>query len=133
MQVMHFSSMLAYFIPQKNTLENNKKFVKFFIQKVNKSFMFLLNSFFYIESIFLSYKYIEGTLKWVSTLDIYGKYSQADRQPFPCPQQIKNTCGFVKTYKNFSMFWIMNAGHMVSYNIITLLIPNTHMINLCDY
>uniref|UniRef100_K1QG04 Carboxypeptidase n=1 Tax=Magallana gigas TaxID=29159 RepID=K1QG04_MAGGI len=54
-----------------------------------------------------------GTLKWVSTLDIYGKYSKVDRQPFPCPQQIKNTCGFVKTFKNFSMFWIMNAGHMV--------------------
>ncbi|XP_052676271.1 retinoid-inducible serine carboxypeptidase-like [Crassostrea angulata] len=54
-----------------------------------------------------------GTLKWVSTLDIYGKYTEADRQPFPCPQQMKNTCGFVKTYKNFSMFWIMNAGHMV--------------------
>uniref|UniRef100_A0A8W8LQN6 BTB domain-containing protein n=1 Tax=Magallana gigas TaxID=29159 RepID=A0A8W8LQN6_MAGGI len=54
-----------------------------------------------------------GTLKWVSTLDIYGKYFKADGQPFPCPQQIKNTCGFVKTYKNFSIFWIMNAGHMV--------------------
>lgn len=54
-----------------------------------------------------------GTLKWVSTLNIYGKYSKAERQQFPCPQQIKNTCGFVKTYENFSMFWIMNAGHMV--------------------
>lgn len=41
--------------------------------------MFLLNNFFYIELIFLSYKYIEGILKWVSILDIYGKYFKVDR------------------------------------------------------
>lgn len=76
--------------------------------------------------------YIEGTLKWVGTLDIYRKYSKAERQPFPCPQQIKNACGFVKTYENFSMFRIMNAGHVVSY-IISFLIPNIHMINLRHY
>lgn len=93
--------------------------------------MFSFNQYLFpITSIFFSYKYIEGTLKWVSTLDIYGKYSKAERQQFPCPQQIINTCGFVKTYENFSMFWIMNAGHMVSYSNIIFLILNINMINL---
>nr|XP_022297204.1 retinoid-inducible serine carboxypeptidase-like [Crassostrea virginica] len=53
-----------------------------------------------------------GTLQWVKSLEIFSEYSQSEREPFACSLS-SNTCGFVKSYKNFSFFWIMNAGHMV--------------------
>ncbi|XP_022297386.2 retinoid-inducible serine carboxypeptidase-like [Crassostrea virginica] len=53
-----------------------------------------------------------GTLQWVKSLEIFSEYSQSEREPFACSLN-SNTCGFVKSYKNFSFFWIMNAGHMV--------------------
>ena len=54
----------------------------------------------------------KGTLQWVKSLEIFSEYSQSEREPFACSLN-SNTCGFVKSYKNFSFFWIMNAGHMV--------------------
>ncbi|XP_061187870.1 retinoid-inducible serine carboxypeptidase-like isoform X2 [Saccostrea echinata] len=53
-----------------------------------------------------------GTLRWVETLKIFKDYELAEREPFKCPNT-SNTCGFEKTYNNFSFFWIMDAGHMV--------------------
>ena len=60
--------------------------------------------------------FFKGTLQWVKSLEIFSEYSQSEREPFACSLN-SNTCGFVKSYKNFSFFWIMNAGHMVGIEI----------------
>ncbi|OWF39721.1 Retinoid-inducible serine carboxypeptidase [Mizuhopecten yessoensis] len=52
-----------------------------------------------------------GTEKWIESLDVYPKFLTAKRTSIPDP--VTNlTSGFVKTYKNFSVYWILGAGHM---------------------
>lgn len=52
-----------------------------------------------------------GTEKWVETLDIYPQFYNTSRESIPDPVT-GLTSGFVKTYKNFAMYWILDAGHM---------------------
>ncbi len=43
-------------------------------------------------------------------------YKNALRKSFNNPDG--NIAGFVKTYKTFSFYWVLNAGHMVSHMVI---------------
>ncbi|XP_033737021.1 retinoid-inducible serine carboxypeptidase-like [Pecten maximus] len=52
-----------------------------------------------------------GTEKWVETLDIYPEFFTSKRTAISDPVT-GLTSGFVKTYKNFAMYWILGAGHM---------------------
>ncbi|XP_060067140.1 retinoid-inducible serine carboxypeptidase-like [Ylistrum balloti] len=52
-----------------------------------------------------------GTEKWVESLDIYPHFLTSKRTTIPDPVT-GLTSGYVKTYKNFSMYWILGAGHM---------------------
>lgn len=53
-----------------------------------------------------------GTEKWITQLGIYSSYFNATRQPLYDPYT-KLTTAFYKTVKNFSVYWILDAGHMV--------------------
>ncbi|KAH3862982.1 retinoid-inducible serine carboxypeptidase-like [Dreissena polymorpha] len=53
-----------------------------------------------------------GTEQWVHTLTIADQYKLASRTPILDPFT-KLTSGYVKTYNNFSFYWILDAGHMV--------------------
>lgn len=54
-----------------------------------------------------------GTLKWVQGLKWPGikGFIKAPRTPIVLDKNL--TAGFFKTFKNFSFFWILRAGHMV--------------------
>uniref|UniRef100_A0A2I9LNU5 Carboxypeptidase n=1 Tax=Centruroides hentzi TaxID=88313 RepID=A0A2I9LNU5_9SCOR len=54
-----------------------------------------------------------GTLQWIYKLKWPGipSFQQAARKPFVFPPN--RTAGFVKSFKNFRLFWIMKSGHMV--------------------
>lgn len=53
-----------------------------------------------------------GTEKWIEKLDVYPEYKKATR--FAILDPVTDlTSAFGKTYKKFSMYWILNAGHMV--------------------
>ncbi|XP_063443920.1 retinoid-inducible serine carboxypeptidase-like [Mytilus trossulus] len=53
-----------------------------------------------------------GTEKWITQLGIYKDYYNATRQPLYDPYT-KLTTAFYKSVKNFSVYWILDAGHMV--------------------
>ena len=53
-----------------------------------------------------------GTEKWITQLGIYSSYFNSTRQPLYDPFT-KLTTAFYKTVKNFSVYWILDAGHMV--------------------
>ena len=40
----------------------------------------------------------------------------------------REVAGYVKTYKNFSFYWILDAGHMVSH-VICWLIHDTAVVS----
>ena len=51
---------------------------------------------------------------WVYTLENAPEFRKATRTPVLHPVT-KLTSGYVKTAKNFSFYWILDAGHMVGY------------------
>ncbi|KAL3878075.1 hypothetical protein ACJMK2_035707 [Sinanodonta woodiana] len=53
-----------------------------------------------------------GTEAWVYRLDIAENFRKATRIPVFNPAT-KLTSGFVQSAKNFSFYWILDAGHMV--------------------
>jgi serine carboxypeptidase 1 len=58
-----------------------------------------------------------GTLAWIEKLQWSGlpDFMKASRSPLYPPSGVatKNTGAFLQTYENFSIFWILKAGHMV--------------------
>jgi len=56
-----------------------------------------------------------GAERWIAKLQwpSLDEFQAADRTPLYLDAMQKNTQGFVKTFDNFSLFYIMNAGHMV--------------------
>jgi serine carboxypeptidase 1 len=60
--------------------------------------------------------YFIGTEKWITQLGIYSSYFNSTRQPLYDPYT-KLTTAFYKTVKNFSVYWILDAGHMVIIDI----------------
>ncbi|XP_015927838.1 retinoid-inducible serine carboxypeptidase isoform X2 [Parasteatoda tepidariorum] len=54
-----------------------------------------------------------GTLAWIEKLNWPGNkgFMTAPKKPLTFPND--RTGGFVKTFKQFSFFWILKAGHMV--------------------
>jgi len=56
-----------------------------------------------------------GAEKWINKLKWPGlsTFKSTPRKPIYLPETGKNTQAFVKTYENFSLYYIMNAGHMV--------------------
>lgn len=59
-----------------------------------------------------------GTLAWIERLQWSGlpDFMKANRSPLYPPSGVstKNTGAFLQTYENFSVYWILKAGHMVS-------------------
>ncbi|XP_053392637.1 retinoid-inducible serine carboxypeptidase-like isoform X1 [Mercenaria mercenaria] len=53
-----------------------------------------------------------GTEEWMSRLTVADLFRDAEHKPILDPVT-KLTSGFVKKAKNFSFYWILNAGHMV--------------------
>ncbi|XP_050391010.1 retinoid-inducible serine carboxypeptidase [Patella vulgata] len=53
-----------------------------------------------------------GTESWVNRLNIAEEFNSASRKPILNPMT-DLTSGFVKKAKNFSFYWILDAGHMV--------------------
>ncbi len=53
-----------------------------------------------------------GTEKWINSLKWSGLPSFQNAQKTPLTGPTGNT-GYFKTYKNFTFYWILKAGHMV--------------------
>ena len=58
-----------------------------------------------------------GAESWISKLDWDGlpKFLNSSRKPLYAPSKLatKDTGAFLKNYKNFGLYYILNAGHMV--------------------
>ena len=58
-----------------------------------------------------------GTLAWIERLNWPGLsgFMKAKRSPLYPPSGVatRDTGAFLQSYENFSLFWIMKAGHMV--------------------
>ena len=61
---------------------------------------------------------ISGTLAWIERLQWSGlpDFMKANRSPLYPPSGVstKDTGAFLQTYENFSVYWILKSGHMVS-------------------
>jgi len=56
-----------------------------------------------------------GTEKWVQNLTWSGlaKFNKSYRTSLYVAPNSRQVAGYVKSYKNFSFYWILDAGHMV--------------------
>jgi serine carboxypeptidase 1 len=56
-----------------------------------------------------------GTERWVQKLTWSGlpMFNSTNRSPFFVPTQPYYVAGYVKSYKKFSFYWILDAGHMI--------------------
>lgn len=61
-----------------------------------------------------------STVGWVQKLNWSGakEWKNSERSALVIDNSIE---GYVQGYKNFKMFWVNRAGHMVYYPIISLL------------
>lgn len=61
-----------------------------------------------------------GAESWIAKLDWSGllQFLNSSREPLYAPSKLakKQTGAFVKSYKNFELYYILNAGHMVPIN-----------------
>jgi len=59
-----------------------------------------------------------GTEAWVQKLNWPGlqNYNTAPRKPYHAEKVTNGPAGYIKSYENFSFYWILNAGHMVPYD-----------------
>jgi len=63
-----------------------------------------------------------GTEKWVQNLTWTGleKFNKTWRTSLYVVPDTRQVAGYVKSYKNFSFYWILDAGHMVFSVIFSL-------------
>jgi len=54
-----------------------------------------------------------GTQNWINSLKWSGLKNFQTSQKTPISSQMGNAVGFFKSYKNFTFYWILKAGHMV--------------------
>ena len=63
-----------------------------------------------------------GTLAWVDRLKWSGlpDFKKAPRVPLypPSGKADLNTGAFLQKYENFHFYWIMDAGHMVGFDVV---------------
>ena len=59
-----------------------------------------------------------GTELWVQKLKWSGMpgYNNAPRKPYHSEKVTNGPAGYIKSFQNFSFYWILNAGHMVPYD-----------------
>ncbi|GJU80798.1 reverse transcriptase domain-containing protein [Tanacetum coccineum] len=55
----------------------------------------------------------KGTKAWIKKWDGLSTYLNLGRTPLYCGKDRSTTKAFVKSYKNFSFYWILGAGHFV--------------------
>uniref|UniRef100_T1J5M9 Carboxypeptidase n=1 Tax=Strigamia maritima TaxID=126957 RepID=T1J5M9_STRMM len=69
-----------------------------------------------------------GTSAWLQKLRWLGinQFNDSTRSPIAIPND--NTAGFVKTFKNLAMYWILKAGHMVPADAGETALKMLHMI-----
>ena len=67
-----------------------------------------------------------GTEMWVNSLKWPGLpyFTNSTRKPFKTKSQPDHPAGYVKSYKNFYFYWILDAGHMVNF-ILSITVIST--------
>jgi len=63
----------------------------------------------------LSLLHVIGTERWVQNLTWSGlsKFNKSWRSSMYVAPNTRQVAGYVKSYKKFSFYWILDAGHMV--------------------
>jgi len=58
---------------------------------------------------------LTGTEQWVQNLTWSGlpKFNKSWRTSVYVAPNTRQVAGYVKSYKNFSFYWVLDAGHMV--------------------